>query len=89
MSTTRTIEERIREILINQLNVNEEAIIPTALLDDDLGADSLDTIELMMALEEEFATDLKGEITEEDAMKIKTVNDIYEYIRSHTAQQQG
>ena len=67
MADQKTIEQRVKEIIVNQLNVNEEQITPTASFLDDLGADSLDTVELIMAFEEEFKDEIKGEIPESDA----------------------
>ena len=64
---------------MNQLNVNEEQITPQASFLNDLGADSLDTVELVMALEEEFGT----EIPDEEAEKITTVQQAVDYINSH------
>ena len=79
MADTKTIEQRVKEIIVNQLNVNEEQITPTASFLDDLGADSLDTVELVMAFEEAFEI----EIPDEDAEKIRTVKDATDYITSH------
>ncbi|VXD19617.1 acyl carrier protein [Planktothrix paucivesiculata] len=70
------IAERVKKIIAEQLDVEEEKITPAANFLDDLGADSLDTVELVMALEEEFDT----EIPDEDAEKIKTVQDAINYI---------
>ena len=68
------IEQRVKEIIVNQLNVNEEQITPEASFIDDLGADSLDTVELIMAFEEEFKDQMGGEeIPESDAEKLTTV----------------
>jgi len=64
MADQKSIEQRVKEIIVNQLNVNEEQITPTASFLDDLGADSLDTVELIMAFEEEFKDEIKGEIPE-------------------------
>ncbi len=76
-----TIEERVKRIIVNQLNVNEEQVQPTAHFLNDLGADSLDTVELVMAFEEEFKTELQGnEIPEADAEKLMTVGDVISYI---------
>ncbi|HEY3174411.1 MAG TPA: acyl carrier protein [Candidatus Polarisedimenticolia bacterium] len=74
-----TIEEKVKGIIIEQLGVDEEEVTPTASFVDDLGADSLDQVELVMALEEEF----KLEISDEDAEKIKTVQDAVNYITAH------
>ena len=76
MADQKTIEQRVKEIIVNQLNVNEEQITPTASFLDDLGADSLDTVELIMAFEEEFGV----EISDDEAEKIRKVRDAVEYI---------
>ncbi|HCW51770.1 MAG TPA: acyl carrier protein [Clostridiales bacterium] len=68
--------ERLKEIIVEQLGVDEDEVVPEASFIDDLGADSLDIVELIMALEEEF--DL--EIPDEDAEKISTVGEAVEYI---------
>ena len=73
------IEERVKKIIVEQLGVDEEAVEPTASIVDDLGADSLDTVELVMALEEEF----EKEIPDEDAEKIRTVQDAINYVKEH------
>ena len=75
----KTIDQRVKEIIVNQLNVNEEQVTPTASFLDDLGADSLDTVELVMAFEEAFDI----EIPDEQAEKIRTVKDAIEYINAH------
>ena len=67
-----------KEIIVNQLNVNEEQITPTASFLDDLGADSLDTVELIMAFEEEFGID----IPDDDVTQLKTVGDAVTYIKN-------
>lgn len=76
----KTIEQRVKEIIVNQLNVNEEQITPQASFLDDLGADSLDTVELIMAFEEEFKEEINGEIPEAEAEKLQTVGDVVAYI---------
>ena len=58
----QTIEQRVKTIIVDQLNVNEEQVTPEASFLDDLGADSLDTVELIMAFEEEFSDEIDGEI---------------------------
>jgi len=75
------IEKRVKEIIVEQLGVNESEVTPEAKFVDDLGADSLDLVELVMALEEEY----NMEISDEDAEKILTVGDAIEYIQSHVA----
>jgi acyl carrier protein len=75
-----TIEERVKKIVVEQLGVKEDEVNPTSSFVDDLGADSLDTVELVMALEEEFET----EIPDEEAEKITTVQQAVDYIKAHT-----
>ena len=74
-----SIEERVKKIVAEQLGVKEEDIQNSASFVEDLGADSLDTVELVMALEEEFET----EIPDEDAENITTVQHAIDYIESH------
>jgi acyl carrier protein len=74
-----TIEERVKKIVIEQLGVKEDEVTPNASFVDDLGADSLDTVELVMALEEEF----ECEIPDEDAEKITTVQQAVDYVKAH------
>lgn len=81
----KTIEQRVQEIIVNQLNVNEEQVTKEASFLDDLGADSLDIVELIMAFEEEFKDEIKGEIPESDAEKLQTVGDVISYIESKSA----
>lgn len=76
------IQQRVKKIIVNQLNVNEEKVTETASFLDDLGADSLDTVELVMAFEEEFKDEIKGEISESEAEKLKTVGDVITYIEA-------
>lgn len=76
----QTIEQRVTTIIVDQLNVNAEQVTPEASFLDDLGADSLDTVELIMAFEEEFKDEVDGEIPEEDAEKLQTVGDVLKYI---------
>ena len=76
-----TVEERVKKIVAEQLGVKDEEVTNDASFVDDLGADSLDTVELVMALEEEFET----EIPDEDAEKITTVQQAIDYIVSHQA----
>ncbi len=81
----QSIEQRVREIIVNQLNVNDEQVTPEASFLDDLGADSLDTVELIMAFEEEFKDEIDGEIPESDAEKLQTVGDVVKYIEDVAA----
>lgn len=81
----KTIEQRVKEIIIEQLNVNEEQLTPEASFMGDLGADSLDTVELVMAFEEAFKDEIKGEIPESDSEKLKTVGDVVKYITEKAA----
>ncbi|MBI3873398.1 MAG: acyl carrier protein [candidate division Zixibacteria bacterium] len=71
-----SIQERVKKIIVEQLGVNAEQVTSDASFVDDLGADSLDTVELVMALEEEFGL----EIPDEDAQKIGTVQSAIDYI---------
>ena len=73
-----SVEEKVKNIIAEQLGVDMESVTPEASFIDDLGADSLDIVELVMTMEEEF--DL--EIPDEDAEKIKTVNDVVNYIKT-------
>ncbi|MFN2256884.1 MAG: acyl carrier protein [Desulfuromonadaceae bacterium] len=75
-----SIEERVQKIVAEQLGVEEEQVTMEASFMDDLGADSLDTVELVMALEEEFEI----EISDEDAEKIQKVKDAVEYVSNNT-----
>jgi len=75
------IEERVKKIVVEQLGVKEEEVTITASFVDDLGADSLDTVELVMALEEEF----ECEIPDDEAEKITTVKQAIDFINAHQA----
>jgi len=75
-----SVEEKVKEIIVDQLGVDSKQVEGTASFIDDLGADSLDTVELVMALEEEFDV----EIPDEDAEKIATVQHAIDYIKNHT-----
>jgi acyl carrier protein len=77
------IDERVKKIIAEQLGVDESKVVEEASIVGDLGADSLDTVELVMALEEHFNT----EIPDEDAQKILTVKDAIEYVASRTVAQ--
>ena len=76
-----SVEERVKKIVIEQLGVKEDEVKEDASFVDDLGADSLDTVELVMALEEEFET----EIPDDEAEKITTVKQAIDYINSHSS----
>ena len=79
-----TIFERIKKIVVDQLGVEAEEVVPSSSFVDDLGADSLDLVELIMSLEEEFSNPAsKVEIPDEDAEKIITVQDAVDYIKDH------
>ena len=75
-----SVAEKVKQIIVEQLGVDEAEVTPTASFVDDLGADSLDTVELVMALEEAFELD----IPDEDAEKILTVQQAIDYIQAHS-----
>lgn len=75
-----SVFDRVRKIVVEQLGVDEDQVTLEASFTDNLGADSLDTVELVMALEQEF----NMEIPDEDAEKITTINDAVQYIQEHT-----
>ena len=75
-----SVEEKVKEIIVDQLGVDEKQVTSEASFIDDLGADSLDTVELVMALEEEFDI----EIPDEEAEKIATVQQAVDYIKNHS-----
>src|SRR5690242_6405781 len=77
----KTIEEKVKDIIVEQLGVNPEQVTPQASFIEDLGADSLDIVELVMAFEEEFNV----EVPDEDAEKLQTVGDVVTYITEKTA----
>ena len=77
-----TVEERVRSTIVDQLGVEESKVKLNASLVDDLGADSLDIVELVMAMEEEFGL----EIPDEEAEKIKSVSDVVKFIQERTDQ---
>jgi len=74
-----TVAEKVKKMIVEQLEVNESEVVPEAKFIDDLGADSLDIVELVMALEDEYGI----EIPDEDAEKIETVGDAIRYIEEH------
>jgi acyl carrier protein len=77
----KTIEEKVKDIIVEQLGVNPEQVTREASFIEDLGADSLDTVELVMAFEEEFSI----EVPDEDAEKLQKVGDVTDYIESKQA----
>ena len=79
----KTIEQRVKDIIVEQLGVNPEQVTPNASFIEDLGADSLDIVELVMAFEEEFSV----EVPDEDAEKLQTVGDVVKYIEEKASKQ--
>ncbi len=79
MAVEKTTEERIKDIIVDQLGVNADQVTPDAKFIEDLGADSLDTVELIMALEEEFGI----EVPDEEAEKLQSVGDVIKYIEEN------
>ena len=77
----KSIEEKVKDIIVEQLGVNPEQVTPQASFIEDLGADSLDIVELVMAFEEEFSV----EVPDEDAEKLQTVGDVVKYIDTRAA----
>ena len=75
------VEDKVREIIVEQLGVSPEEVVPEASFIDDLGADSLDIVELVMAIEEEFAL----EIPDEDAEPMQNIGDVISYVEERTA----
>ena len=78
-----SVEDRVKSIIVEQLGVDADEVTPDAAFVEDLGADSLDTVELIMAFEEEFGV----EISDDEAEKIRKVKDAIEYIDKHTKAQ--
>jgi acyl carrier protein len=85
MAEEKSIEEKVKDIIVEQLGVNPEQVTPQASFIEDLGADSLDIVELVMAFEEEFSV----EVPDEDAEKLQTVGDVINYIKERAKQQGG
>lgn len=75
-----SVEDKVKKIIADKLSVAENDIVPTASFVEDLGADSLDLVELIMSMEEEFDID----ISDEDAEKLTTYQDVLDYIKSHS-----
>lgn len=78
-----TVLERLKKIVVEQLGVDEEQVTPDASITDDLGADSLDRVELVMAIEQEFNI----EISDEDAEKIETIQDAVNYVQKRVEEE--
>ncbi|MCD6319321.1 MAG: acyl carrier protein [Candidatus Desulfofervidaceae bacterium] len=74
-----SVEAKVKEIIASQLGVDQEEVVPKASFVEDLGADSLDIVELIMAMEEEFGI----EVPDEEAEKIRTVQDAIDYVQEH------
>ena len=81
----KSIEEKVKDIIVEQLGVNPEQVTPQASFIEDLGADSLDIVELVMAFEEEFGV----EVPDEDAEKLQTVGDVINYIKERAKPKEG
>ncbi|HRY48672.1 MAG TPA: acyl carrier protein [Candidatus Paceibacterota bacterium] len=79
MAAEKTIEQRVKDIIVEQLGVNADQVTADAKFIEDLGADSLDTVELIMALEEEFGL----EVPDEEADKLQSVGDVIKYIEEN------
>ncbi len=79
MATEKSTEQRVKEIIVEQLGVNADQVTPESKFIEDLGADSLDTVELVMALEEEFGQ----EIPDEEAEKLQSVGDVIKHIEEN------
>jgi acyl carrier protein len=75
----KSVEEKVRDIIVDQLGVNAEQVVTSARFIEDLGADSLDTVELVMAFEEEFSI----EVPDEEAEKLQSVGDVVKYVEEH------
>ena len=75
----KSVQDRVKEIIVEQLGVNPDQVTPEAKFIEDLGADSLDTVELVMAFEEEFGID----VPDEDAEKLQSVGDVIRYVEEN------
>ena len=84
MAEEKSVEQKVTDIVVEQLGVNPEQVTPKASFIEDLGADSLDIVELVMAFEEEFSV----EVPDEDAEKLQTVGDVIKYIEEKSSKQQ-
>lgn len=85
MAEEKSVEQKVTEIIVEQLGVNPEQVTPKASFIEDLGADSLDIVELVMAFEEEFGV----EVPDEEAEKLQTVQDVIDYIKDKAKQHGG
>ena len=83
MAEEKSVEQKVTDIIVEQLGVNPEQVTPKASFIEDLGADSLDIVELVMAFEEEFGV----EVPDEDAEKLQTVGDVIKYIEDKSSKQ--
>ena len=82
-----TLHERVKKLVVDRLGVDEESVVPEASFTEDLNADSLDLVELIMAFEEEFSQDDQPlEIPDEDAERIATIQQAVDYLREHGVQ---
>ena len=82
-----TLHERVKKLVVDRLGVDEESVVPEASFTEDLNADSLDLVELIMAFEEEFSQDDQPlEIPDEDAERISTIQQAVDYLREHGVQ---
>ena len=79
MAADKTIEQRVKDIIVEQLGVKPDQVVPSAKFIEDLGADSLDTVELVMALEEEFGI----EVPDDQAEKLQSVGDVLKYVEEN------
>ena len=77
----KSVEDKVRDIIVDQLGVNAEQVVTAARFIEDLGADSLDTVELVMAFEEEFSI----EVPDEEAEKLQSVGDVVKYVEEHAS----